>query len=126
MLAFDHIESADARADKNTRALRDVGTHLQFRHFHREVRGRQGQLDKPAHLLQFFFLDPRQRIEILHFPGNAAVEARGIKLRNRPDARLPAGNILPGLFGADTAPANQPHTGDHHTTFQRGFSIWRE
>ena len=52
-------------------SFRDFRRDFQLRHAHGEIRGRQGELDEPAHFLQFFFLGPVERIEIADFPGDA-------------------------------------------------------
>ena len=57
-------------------ALGDLRRDLQARSLHGFIRGRQGQVDEAAHLLQFFFLDELQRIEILDFGGDLAGELR--------------------------------------------------
>ena len=39
------------------------GVTLQSRVVHRELRGRNGELNEDVHLLQFLLLDPLQRVE---------------------------------------------------------------
>ena len=72
VLALDHIESADSGSDVDADALGNLGRHLQARSFHGLIRRRHGQVDEASHLLQFFFLDELQGIEILDFGGNLA------------------------------------------------------
>src|SRR5882724_7094317 len=50
-------------------------------------------LDETAHFLQFFFLNPPEGVEVLHLPGDGAVEAGGIEKRNRSDPVLPGDQI---------------------------------
>ena len=59
VLALDHLESADAAADVDARALGRfrIGIDLQPRARNGEVRRRDGELDEPPHLLDFFFFD---------------------------------------------------------------------
>ena len=48
---------------------------LQAGHLHRFLRRSDGEVDEPAHLLHFFFLDEIQRVEVLDFGGDLAGEA---------------------------------------------------
>ena len=72
VLALDHIESADPGADVDAHALGNLGRDLQARSLHGFIRRGQGQVDEAAHLLQFFFFDELQGIEILDFGGDLA------------------------------------------------------
>ena len=74
MLALDHVESADSGPDVHAHALGNFGRDLQARSLHGFIRRRQGEVDEASHLLQFFFLDELQGIEILDFGGNLAGE----------------------------------------------------
>ncbi len=66
--------------------------------FHGFIRGRQGQVDEAAHLLQLFFLDELQRIEILDLRRDLAGELRGIKLRDAGHAAFAGKQVLPDLL----------------------------
>src|SRR5262249_8080298 len=71
----------------------------------------QGHLDEARHFLQFFFLDPAVRVEILDFAGDTAVEAGGVKACDAGDAAHTGDEILPAFFGADAESADQADTG---------------
>ena len=55
----------------------------------------------------------------MHFAGDAAIEAGGVKLRDRADAALPGQQILPDFFGADAQRADQSDTRYHNPAAQR-------
>ena len=50
------------------------GVILQARHLERFIRGGDGQVDEASHLLDFFFLDEVERVEVLDFSGDLAGE----------------------------------------------------
>src|SRR5438445_7213160 len=125
VLALDNVESSDARGHVYASGIRDLRGDFEAGHLHRKVSRRQGDLDEPADLLQLFFLNPVQRIEVLHLAGDAAVESVGIKLGNRADAGLAGLKSVPGFFSADPAGANQTHTRYHDPAIQRWYSpVW--
>ncbi len=74
MLALDDVESADARSDVDAGSVGEFRCDLKPGHANREIRRSHRQMDEPRHLLDFFFLDPVQRIETLHFAGDLAIE----------------------------------------------------
>src|SRR4029077_14564620 len=75
--------------------------------------------DEPAHLLQLFFLDPLERIEIAHFSGKSAIERAGVKRRDRADPALARLQVAPDLVGPDARPADQPNTRHDNSAVQR-------
>ncbi len=92
MLALDDFESADAAADDDAHAFGIVRIHLQAGLGERKFRGRNAELNKAAHLLDFFFLDEPRGVEILDLAGDAAIERRSVELF---DSR----NAIPRLRG---------------------------
>src|SRR5689334_20118973 len=65
MLAFDDVKPAYTRSDMDAYAGGILRRDLQAGHLDRLIRRRQRQVDKATHLLDFFFFDEIQRIEIL-------------------------------------------------------------
>jgi hypothetical protein len=118
MLAFDHVESTDTGGDVHARRIRKFRFHFEASHLHREFRSSEGQLNEPAHLFQFFFLNPDERIEIANFTGDAAVKSSGIKMGNRADTTLAGQQVAPDLVGPNAAPADQPYARHDNSAVQ--------
>ena len=118
VLAFDHVEPADAGGDVGAHALGVFRSNLEAGHFHRAVRPGQGELDEPAHLFDFFFLHPVERVEAAHFAGDARVMPGGVEQRDGADAALARQQDLPHGVRADTAAAQQTHTGNDDSAIQ--------
>src|SRR6266851_2676080 len=118
VFAFDDIETAYAGRNVNAHFV-EVGIfRLPIRGLHGKIGASQGHLDKAAHLFQFLFLDPLERIEILDLAGKSAVESRRIELRNRTDPALPSPEVLPRFVRADAQRADQPNTRNHDSASQ--------
>ena len=79
VFALDDVEPADAGADVHADALGIVGVILQAGHLHGFIRRGEGEVDEAAHLLDFFFLDEVERVEVLDFGCNLAGELGSIK-----------------------------------------------
>ncbi len=77
VFALDDVESADAGADVDAGGIGDLGSDFEAGHLHGEIGGGQRELDEAAGFLQFFFLEPVQRVETFHFAGDAAIEGGG-------------------------------------------------
>ena len=77
------------------------GVTFKARHPHGEIRCRHRELDEAADLLDFFFFEPVQRIEIPHFACNAAVVCRGVELRDRTESRFARDKVPPDFLCAD-------------------------
>src|SRR5215469_11298501 len=122
MLAFYNVESADARSDVDTDRIRNRRRNLQARHTQRKIRAGDGDLNEPAHLLQFFLGDPVQRVEITDFRGDATIKAGGVKLSDRADTTRPRDQSFPNLIGADAESTNEADTCYHYPTPQLRFS----
>ncbi len=76
VFAFDNVEPADAGPDVHAHALVVFWRDLQARHLERFIRGGNRQVDEASHLLDFFFFDEVQRIEVLDLGGDLAGEIR--------------------------------------------------
>jgi hypothetical protein len=109
-----YLESANARTDVNAGGIRKLRSNFQLGLLHREIRSGERQLDESPGFLQFFFLEPVQRLEIFHFAGDAAIECRRIKMRNRADAALAREQVAPDFFGSNAATAHQAYAGDNN------------
>jgi hypothetical protein len=114
----DDVESADARRDVDAGGVRGLRYDFQPGHAHAEIGGGDRQLNEPGHLLEFFFFDPVQGIEIFHFTGDAAVKRADVEMGNGADTAFAGLEAGPDLFGADTASADQPNTGHYNSAAQ--------
>ena len=125
MLALDHFESADAAADVYTDTFGFVRIYnlLEAGTLHRKIRRRDGELDKAAHLLDFFFLDVIRRVETLHLTGNSAIEIGGIKGRNGCDTIRTFLDGLPDGFRADAYRGHKTDTGNNNSSLQAGLQL---
>ncbi|MGC1583241.1 MAG: hypothetical protein WA766_17285, partial [Candidatus Acidiferrales bacterium] len=106
----------------NARGIGNLGRHLQLRHLDGKVSGGHGQLNEPAHFLDFFFLNPKQRVEAANFAGYPAIEIRSIEMGDRADAALAGDDIFPYFIGADATSANEADTCHHNTAIQCAIS----
>src|ERR1017187_1742330 len=118
MFPFDHIESADAGADMDASPVRNVIGDLQARSFHGLVGGGQGQVNEAAHLLEFFFLDEIERIEVFDLSSDLTGELSRIELRNPGYATLSGKQALPNFFRGIAYSTNQPDPSDHDPSSQ--------
>src|SRR5579871_250457 len=89
VLAFDNVESADARSDVYAHPLLVLGLNLEAGHMESFVGCGDGEMDEAPHLLDFFFLNVLKRIEVLDLGGDLACEVARVKASNPPYARLP-------------------------------------
>src|SRR5580700_348266 len=124
MFALDNVESADAGADVSAGRIRDLRRNFEAGHFHSEVRGGEGELNEAPGLLQLFFLEPIEWVEIADFTRDAAIERGGVKVRDRTDTALAGQQITPYFFGADTASANQTNARNDNSAVQREFLLY--
>ena len=99
MLALGDIESANSRSNMHSDPGGGLVADLQAGGLHGLFRGRHGQLDEAAHLLDVFLLDEFQRVKILDLAGNLAGVLRGVKMSDRSDAALAGQQVCPDLFG---------------------------
>ena len=77
VLALDDVESADAGADVDADPLGVFRSDFRGRtSCIASSRGRDRQVDEAAHLLEFFFFDELERIEVLDLGGDAGRESR--------------------------------------------------
>ena len=119
VLAFDDVETADAGGNVDADFVEVRIRGLPVRGFYGEVRSSQSDLDEAAHFFQFFFLDPLERIEVFDFAGDFAVEAGGIKLRDRANAALAGEEVFPGFLRADAQRADKSNTRNDYPASQR-------
>ena len=119
MLALDDFESADAAADDDADALGVLRVDLQAGLSQREFGGRDAELDKAAHFLDFFAFDEAGGIEILDLTGDAAIKRGGVKLFDPGDAVPALANGLPALVGANTKRAQQPDSCNYYSARQQ-------
>src|SRR5439155_325061 len=82
------------------------------------IRRGHSQVDEAAHLLQFFFVDKLQRIEILDFCSDPAGKTGAIKMRNTGYAAFCGEQIAPDLFCSVPNRADQADASDYDATSQ--------
>ena len=75
-------------------------------------------MDEAAHLLQFFFLDELQRVEILDFSRDLAGELGCIKLRDACPAALACEQVASDLLRGVPHPADQTNASDYDPSRQ--------
>ena len=107
VFAFDNVESADAGTDVDAYALVVLRSDFQSRHLHRFIRCSDGEVDEARHLLDFFFLDIVQRVEVLDFGGDLAGEGAGVETGDASDAALAREHGLPHFIGGIAHAADQ-------------------
>src|SRR5690606_31266644 len=128
VLVLDGLEPADPRGDVDADVVGDVGSDLQARITHREVRGRNGVLDEDVHLLDVLLFDELQRIEPLHLAGNTRGVLRCVEVRDRPDAAVPGAQRIPVGLRPDADRRQQADARDDYSPRQqrlRTTSSWR-
>src|SRR5580692_12232011 len=118
MLTLDHVEPADSGSDMHSSPGRNFFRDLETRGFHGLVGRGQGQVDEPPHLLQFFFLDEIQRIEVLYFGCDLASELRGVEMSNPGDPAPAREQVSPNLFGGVAHPADQANASNYDPSRQ--------
>ena len=72
----------------NAYPLLDLRSDVQAGHLHGLICGRHAQMNEAAHLLDFFFLDEVQRIEVFDFGGDGARVTCSVKPGNGGNAAL--------------------------------------
>ena len=75
-------------------------------------------MNEAAHLLDFFFLDEVERIEVLDFGGDGAGETRGIETCDLSHAALTGEQIRPDFSTGISHRANEAQTSDDNSTTQ--------
>ncbi len=116
MFALDDVESADAGADVDADHLGVFGSHLELRHLHRFFRGGDGEVNEAAHLLDFFFLDELEGIEVADFGGDLAGESGGVEGGDAIDAAFAGEQGFPHCAGSMADGADQPDAGDDNAS----------
>ncbi len=121
VLAFDDVEPADARTDVNADALVILRRDLESRHFHGFIGGGDRHVNEAPHLLDFFFLDEVQRVEVLDLGGDLAGEGGGVKPGNPGDAAFAGKHGLPHVSREVAHAADQAEAGDYDPASQIYF-----
>ncbi len=98
VFALDHSKPADARANVSSDPGGVLVGDAQTRVIHRFLRSSDRVMDERVHLLDFFFLDKLQRIEVLHFAGDAHGESGDVEAGNRADATATGEQVRPHFF----------------------------
>src|SRR5271156_3512910 len=124
MFALDDVKSADAGTDVNAGGVCNVGRDFERGHLHGEIRSGQRELNEPAGLLQLFFLEPVQRIEIADFSGDAAIKSGGVKMSDGADTAFASQQIAPDLFGPNAATADQPNACNDNSAAQKKLLLF--
>src|SRR5438270_851241 len=125
VLALDDVEPADTRTDVDTNTLRDLRSDVQSGHLHRFICRRHAQMNEAAHLLNFFFLDEIQRIEIFDFSGDRAREPARVEAGDRGNATLARQKIGPGLRTGVAHRANESQSSNDNPTAQWLLATFR-
>ena len=107
VFALDDVEPADARRNVHAYFIEIRVLRFPCGHLDGKIRARQGHLNEAAHLLQFFFLDPPEGIEIFNLAANFAIKSCGVKKRNGADTALPGHEVGPTFLGSDAQRADQ-------------------
>ena len=105
-------------ASCNAGAFGFLGFDLKPSVLKRELRRRDGELDEPPHLLDFFLFDVDGGVEALYLARDLACELRCVEGGNPPDSALPFLDCLPDLFRADSDRRQHADTGNYHSAFQ--------
>ena len=116
VLALNHFKSTDAAAYVDTDLLGIFDAHVQARLDDGELRSRQGKLDEPPHLLDFFALNKVFWVEIMHFTGDAAAKPFRVKKSDTGDAGLAPQERRPGDVRPYPHRADQADPGYYDTT----------
>ncbi len=90
-----------------------------------EICASDGQLNEPAHLLQFFFGDPDEGIERVDLGRDAAVKSGCVKVGDGADAALRGQQLWPDLVGANPEMLckTRPYTRYHDPRLLNGVAI---
>ena len=69
-------------------------------------------VDEARHLLEFFFFDPLEGVEVPYLAAELAIEAGRVEAGDRRDAAASGDKISPAFLRADAQRADQPNTGN--------------
>ena len=117
VFALDDLECADTAADVNTDALCGFWGDFEGGLLDSEVRGGEGELDKPAHLFDVFAVDEVFGVEVFDLAGDAGGIGGGVEEGNGSYAGLALLDGLPGLFRSDSYRAYEAYSGDYDAAF---------
>ncbi len=97
MLAFNHVESANAGTDMHAHTLGVCRADLQTRVGDRFVGGGKGEMDEAPHFARFLLVHKIQWIEVLHLSRECYRETRRIEAGDRSHSALAGQQIVPDL-----------------------------
>src|SRR5687768_13647731 len=112
MHLLDERKAADARSDDDAEALAVTALRVQAGVIGRHLRGHHRVVDEGVGLLDFLLVDPLFGIEAVDLAGDPAGKLFGVELRDRPDARPPFHESLPGRLIADAERGDHPQSCD--------------
>src|SRR6266478_5601887 len=118
VLALDDVEPADSRGNVNTHFIQVRISRLPIGRLDREIRSGQRHLNEAAHLLQFFFLDPLEGVEVFDLASNLAIKSSGVKLRDEANTAAPGHEVFPAFLRADTQRADQSNARNNYPASQ--------
>src|SRR5436305_2349706 len=106
MLALDDVESTDAGRNVNAHFIEVRILRLPVGGLHGKIRPGQRNLNEARHLLEFFFFDPLEGVEVFHFSGDFAIESGGVEMCNGRNAAASGDEVPPAFLRADSQRAN--------------------
>ena len=112
VFALDDVEAADARADMNADAVVVGLVDLQAGVVHRLLRRGDGEVDKAAHFAGLFLVDEEERVEILHFGGEAHRMAGEIEGFDLGHAAAAGKQALPHFADGPANSTDEAQSGD--------------
>src|SRR5581483_1899800 len=118
VFSLNDVEPADAGTDVDADALLVLRCDFQARTLHRFFAGRQGEVDEPGHLFEFFFFNESEGVEVLDLGGNLTSETSGVELCDAGDAALSCQQVPPDFFGAVAYCADESEPGDNDPSCQ--------
>ena len=116
MLAFNNRKSADTRTYEYTCTLCQLRTNCQSRLFHRTLGGGNRIVDEGVHLLDVFFVEPAERIEVFDLSGNLGGKLRGVETGDPGDTAASFAKAFPGFFGSRSQRRYQTDASDHDSS----------
>src|SRR5262249_37310777 len=85
--------------------------------FHRTFRGGDRIVDEGVHLLDVFFVEPAERIEVFNFAGDLGGKLSGIEAGDLGNTAACFAEAIPGIFSPRPQRRYQPDAGDHNSSF---------
>src|SRR5215472_17145254 len=123
MLAFDDRKSSNAGANKDARTFGQLGTDRQSRLFHCTVGSGYGVVNERVHLLDVFFLEPAEGIELFNFACNLGGKLSGVETGNLGNAATPFAKAVPRILGSRPERGYQTHARHHNSSFLQNKNL---